>query len=567
MRQTFFTLLLGTALGLAGCQPATPPEDAVATYRDGTVSVAETEQAMRRHAEPVDESADIDWLERYREAAKMVVLERTVLGDLADEEEALHAIGDEYDQLVRQITLRLFIAQEIGSEPQATPQEVEDYYANHQEAFQRQAKRFVWNLFRSHATSGSEEATLAFLHDLKQRAKEGIPFRDLALRHSESESRKLEGRLGWLERDGLPPALEKVVFGLDEGEVSEPVLGGGGGTLFYVSEVVEEKHFPFEDVRLALTRRLRRERAEEAIAAAVDDVEPPAGSTVLTFEEVWATLERGEQETVVLEIGDYRLTAEALRQMVSEQPPSGLPIEESAEDKARRLYAQNKNLQLLYQKALASGFVDDPANRQAIDERAARIGRALLFRHTLEARMRERAAAESESLRRFYEENRFLYQTPLRLKLKSLSVPLGQDAERVAAALDRLHAALQLGTIDLRTAATQVGGQVRDLGWLEPDGLAALEPKVRIFILDLDGTGFTIPFHLNRLLNILWVEAREEPRIRPYEAVAEQVLEDYYARNQQEIYRQLVEEILAEEDFTFHPATVESALGQTGGET
>ncbi len=79
-------------------------------------------------------------------------------------------------------------------------------------------------------------------------------------------------------------------------------------------------------------------------------------------------------------------------------------------------------------------------------------------------------------------------------------------------------------------------------------------------MLDLDGTGFTVPFYHGGRLHLTWVEDREEPRPLTFEQSESRVRQDYFDRFQQPLYRELVAEILAEEEFQFFEETVRRAL-------
>jgi hypothetical protein len=169
--------------------------------------------------------------------------------------------------------------------------------------------------------------------------------------------------------------------------------------------------------------------------------------------------------------------------------------------------------------------------------------------------------ADPAALRRFHEENRFLYQSPLRLKVKTLSVPVGPDAPQKMAQMEAVRESLAKGQLDLEGAASRLGGQVRDGGWLDPPAMATLEPKVRFYLLGMNGPGYSVPFQLNEQLSLVFVERRDEPRLLPYAEVMGRVRRDYRDRKQQDLYRAVVEELLRAEDFRFHEQAVRRALG------
>ena len=394
--------LLGLALAVAvaGCQEEPLPPDVVATYRDGVVTRAEAEGVMRRLAQPIGADETVDWLARYRQAAEEAVLERTLMGAAAsageDEDAAIEALGEDYSSFLRQVAVRMFAAEVLDDTTAITPEAVAAYYEEHAEDFYRIPRQFVSNLYRAHREPGGEEETRAFLLDLKRQIEEGATFRDLVRAHSESESRHLDGRLGWLDRGTLTPDLEAAIFALQPGEVSEPILGGGGGTLFFVSEAIEEKRFPLEDVRLALERKLRRDEIDAKFAEAVAEVDVPEGATVLGPTGILQALERWKPENAILEVGDAVLTVQEFRTMVAELPDDGLPLSRTAEDIATTLYQREKNRFLFFERAKADGFLDQ--QREAIDRRLALIGRSYQLQGRLELRMRDRADSDPEVL-------------------------------------------------------------------------------------------------------------------------------------------------------------------------
>lgn len=551
--------LPGVLLLLACAAPApTPSPDAVAVYDRGEVSLSAVEERLQRSGIDAGGGAE-ELLDRYREAAEAEVVHRLLLagdGDPAAE------LGEPYARLRRQAVLDHYFRHRLGEWLEPIPEEeVAAHYREHRESFRRPAERYVWHLFRRHREPASPEATRAFLADLRRRVLEGESFRALARRHSDSETRLLEGRLGWIGRGKLPPALEEVVFALPEGGVSEPVPVAGGAVLFQVTEVVEEKRFPLEDVRSRIEWTLRQRRLEVAIEREVGELEPPAGSTVLDTEALGRALAAGDPEAVVLEVADFRLTAGELRELEESLPPPfrGSPGAPPGERFAPLYHRQLRN-QLLYLWIRESGYPEEPEVAAAIDRRVARSAEAMVVEERIRERMWRRVDAAPEALRSFYDDNRHLYQSSLRLRASDLSVPADAAASRRMARLEAAREALAAGEIGWRQAAAELGAEVEDLGWLEFEEILGLEAKLRVYLLDLDAPGYTVPFQLDRRLHLIWVEEREEPRILPYHEVEERVRRDYFERFQQDLYRRVVSDLLAERGFRFREEVVRRAL-------
>lgn len=233
-------------------------------------------------------------------------------------------------------------------------------------------------------------------------------------------------------------------------------------------------------------------------------------------------------------------------------------LEPSPRERLLLVYQDEVNEQLLQ---LAAAEVEPTSpQRRAIEERLRQLGREARVRQQLEERMRQRAAADEPLLQRFYADNRHLYQTAPRFKLQSLTVAAGEEAPRALEALDLALADLTLGTIDLATAAARVGGNVADLGWVDFETLMTSEPKVRYYVLEINGTGYTVPFQLNQRLCLIWVEAREEPRPLSFAEVRERVVADYFNRHHQQLYRATLDELLAAAAFRYDETAVRRAL-------
>jgi hypothetical protein len=128
------------------------------------------------------------------------------------------------------------------------------------------------------------------------------------------------------------------------------------------------------------------------------------------------------------------------------------------------------------------------------------------------------------------------------------------------AALERLREKLIGGAITLEAAAAEMGGEVADLGWKEFDKLRDVPPKARTYLLELGGTGFTIPYPNEDGLQLLEVAEREEPRPLAFEEARQAVREEYLRRNQRALSEQVTEEILAGAGYRFDEAAARKYL-------
>lgn len=545
---------------LAGCADETSPTaDRVATYRGGVVTLRDAEEQLRRGRGPGAGGEGVDaLLATYRQAAEAVAIDRLLAGE-ATTAAALAELGPLGREIRRQVLAEAFLASRPGSLA-VTPAEIGQYYAKNRERFQRPAQRNVWHLFRRHRDPARPEETIAFLEELRRRARGGEGFGQLAQQYSDSETRALGGRLGIIGKGRLPKTLEEAVFALPAGGISAPIPIASGAMLFHVSDVIEERRFALEDVREPIAAHLAGEKRRARIAELVSGRELPAGSVRLDPDALVRAVAGPDPKVVVLAVGEDRLTAGELRERIEKEAA----VEEdeffapTPRERLERTYRDLVHEHLLLLAAEEAGVGAAPPS--AADRRIAALAREALVSRRLEGRMRERAGGDEGALRRFHSDNRHLYQTPLRFRLHTLSVAADPAAPRRMAELEELRRGLVAGTLDLPAAAARIGGTVTDLGWVDFEALAGWEPKVRFYVLDLGGAGFTVPFQLNRRLSLIRVEAREEPREQPFEKVRERVLADFFARNRPALQRATVEALLSSAEFRFHEENVRRVL-------
>ncbi|HUP22479.1 MAG TPA: SurA N-terminal domain-containing protein [Thermoanaerobaculia bacterium] len=82
--------------------------------------------------------------------------------------------------------------------------------------------------------------------------------------------------VGWVGPGDLAPELERAVWQLAPGDVSEPIAARGGLHLAQVLELKEQSQRPFEDVRNALLARERSRRFEQELEKYLEELEEKA---------------------------------------------------------------------------------------------------------------------------------------------------------------------------------------------------------------------------------------------------------------------------------------------------
>ncbi|MGB0135589.1 MAG: peptidylprolyl isomerase, partial [Dokdonella sp.] len=196
------------------------------------------------------------------------------------------------------------------------PSEIQAAYDAAHDEFSQPERRSVSYLYKRLGPDGSADAARAESEALRMRVLGGESFSHLAAKNSDSETRHKQGSLGWLTRGELPEALDEVVFSLEEGVPSAPLVTRDGVHLFYVQKILPAGTRPLREVRGVLRNRLLAERRRQTLTDLEDDATLPPGSLVLDRKAFDEAMDAGDPKAPVLRIGDQQLTAGGLRMLL-----------------------------------------------------------------------------------------------------------------------------------------------------------------------------------------------------------------------------------------------------------
>ncbi len=173
---------------------------------------------------------------------------------------------------------------------------------------------------------------------LAQARAEGADFAALAREHTQDlGSREKGGDLGWLGRGVTDPAFEEVLFEMEAGTVSEPVLGVDGYHLIQLREVRAATQTPFEEVREQLVTEYgnsERERLfNDRVSELSDLVFAEPGSLAPTAEALSLEVKQagpfsrlsGEGPFAVPAVRDAAFADEVLREGTVSEPVEVAP--------------------------------------------------------------------------------------------------------------------------------------------------------------------------------------------------------------------------------------------------
>ncbi|MEM8995168.1 MAG: peptidylprolyl isomerase, partial [Acidobacteriota bacterium] len=536
------TASLVAALALTpGCRDAPAPAvtEGVAQWRGGSLSFEALETEARSTLDRTVAVEGVEGiLEHYRRTAKGEALVAIMRADDGAVEGVLEANRALVWALETQATAQAFAVSRLPR-VQVTDADIERAYAEHPEKYRSRGRRSVVHIFKRHRPDADALDVLAALRD---RVLAGERFEDL-MDASESEVRLLDGGLGWVGRGALPGPLEDVVFGLEVGEMSQPVPVKGGAVLFLVKDAEKEGLMPLAQVRTGIREALIEDARARSIAEQTADLD--SDYRVFPDDQVASRLAAVGPDDVLIGTPDFELTAAGFQQILTERfETSGQP--QDVVEVYRQLARQTR----LRLKAEAEAFPKTDDEKARLDRLSKTQRDAAVERKLLELAIRNRAE-RGDALRQFFGRQENRYRSPLALRLRMLRVAETSEAPEKMVRLEEVHRSAEAGagSVDLASVAASLGGEVLELGWLDFSALDALPKKVRIYVFDVEGTGLTIPFQQDGALNMIEIVERREPAPLTFEQARPLVLRDYLTRHGQDLYQEILEERLAESDF------------------
>lgn len=184
---------------------------------------------------------------------------------LAAEGSSLEAIKKEIrDQMLRMRLLR----QEVQSKIVVTDEEIGEYYNKHRTEYEgKEALRLKQILIPAGADKASREAASTLARQIHERLVKGESFDALAAQYSKGPAAAQGGDIGFVERGVIIPAVEKSVFGLSVGQLSEVIESEIG---FHILAVTDRRGAGVKPLP-AVRNEIKAKIEEEKIAKKYDE--------------------------------------------------------------------------------------------------------------------------------------------------------------------------------------------------------------------------------------------------------------------------------------------------------
>jgi peptidyl-prolyl cis-trans isomerase SurA len=158
------------------------------------------------------------------------------------------------------------VNKEIRQRVNVSSAEIKRYYDAHLTDYATSEKIKVRAIFLRIEEPGDADAvarTRTKAEELRDAARKGKSFEDLAKEHSQGPGAAQGGELGTFTRGEMEGRLDEVAFALKEGEVSDPIQSGEAIVLLYVEERIGGSHRPLDEVSPEIREALYTEALQQ----------------------------------------------------------------------------------------------------------------------------------------------------------------------------------------------------------------------------------------------------------------------------------------------------------------
>ncbi|MCM3877936.1 MAG: peptidylprolyl isomerase [Thermoanaerobaculia bacterium] len=178
------------------------------------------------------------------------------------------------DQLRRTVTLQRVVGREVNSKVDLSDDALRIIYEREKETWRVPEKAHLAEILVSNGDDPARAARRA--REASDLVKGGAKFEAVVKDYSDGATRARGGDLGIVARGELTAEIDKAVFSLPVGSVSDPIGTKFGWHLVKVIEKVPVSYKPFADVKAQLLKREQETQFQKKLAEYLDKLKREA---------------------------------------------------------------------------------------------------------------------------------------------------------------------------------------------------------------------------------------------------------------------------------------------------
>lgn len=215
-------------------------------------------EAKRQNVEIDEKEVDA----RLREVEKQFGSKNAFTRALMEQHLSLKDLRTRYRE---QLMSRRIIDKKIGSNILVTPVEIHSYYDSHRIDFAQPSEVSLSNIMIRPRDGSDDVRAHELAQDIANKLKDGGDFAALAQSYSEGPGAADGGAMGMIKKGDLMPELEKAVFALKSGDVSDVIKTPLGYHIFKVDEVREQRILTESEAYKEIEELLYRDKIKARI--------------------------------------------------------------------------------------------------------------------------------------------------------------------------------------------------------------------------------------------------------------------------------------------------------------
>ncbi len=221
----------------------------------------------------VKDSAVVKALDEFKAAFKDEKAYQNALTEMGFTEEMLKS------QIKSGLTIKTLIDKTVLQKISVSDQQVRVYYDDNPNLFRKPEQVKASHILiqvPANADEAKQAAAQAAIQALKLRLDNGENFATLAQENSDGPSKTKGGDLGFFSREQMVPPFSEAAFALQPGQTSDVVQTRFGYHLIRVTERQAEQTMAYNEVKEAISARLRQEQEGKKIDAYLEKIKENA---------------------------------------------------------------------------------------------------------------------------------------------------------------------------------------------------------------------------------------------------------------------------------------------------
>jgi peptidyl-prolyl cis-trans isomerase C len=297
-----------------------------------------------------------------------------------------------------EILARYFVEKHVDPAAEPTEGELKDYYETHKEDFVIPESVSIQHF------CGIKEQDARWVLALVEKGDK--TFEDLIKERSNCNDWNKEGRYGWVFRGKIEPELEKVLFALEIGKLSDVVKTDKGYEIVKVLEKRDTRVVTFDEARKRIHSKLYWEKKFEVINQ---------------YYEREKVDRHPAEPGVLVKIGDEAIAEERLAPILAK-------VSEDRREKTKEKWIKYfVETGVFSKEATKVNLQDDPEVAGALKRETDKI----LAKAFYERFIKDKLEVTDKDLEAFYQSHLDQFRKPERVRTQAILVDTKEEAEKI----------------------------------------------------------------------------------------------------------------------------------------